>query len=92
MGAFLTRPALEKQSVQVDLNGRSIASIDISDDQARVYSFALADGLLKEDNVLTFRLPDAASPESLNQGPDPRLLGLRVEWLQFSVASPDLHQ
>jgi hypothetical protein len=92
MGAFLTRSALEKQSVQVDLNGRSIASIDISDDQTRVYSFALADGLLKENNVLTFRLPDAASPKSLNLGADPRLLGLRVEWLQFSVASPVLHQ
>jgi hypothetical protein len=92
MGAFLIKPALEKQSVHIDLNGSSIASIDISDDQTRVYSFELADGLLKENNVLTFALPDAASPKSLHEGADPRLLGLRVEWVQFGVASPNLLQ
>jgi hypothetical protein len=88
MGAFLSKPALEKQSVQIDLNGKPIAGIDISDDQTRVYIVALPDSLLKENNVLTFGMPDAASPESLHQGADNRLLGLRVEWLRFGVVPP----
>jgi hypothetical protein len=85
MGAFLRAGRLEKQALLVNLNGKRIASTEIIDSQARVYSFALPEGILRQKNILTFELPDAESPESLNGETDRRELGLSVEWLQLST-------
>jgi hypothetical protein len=40
---------------------------------------------LKQQNILTFRLPNAASPESLRLSIDQRQLGLAVKWIKFST-------
>jgi len=85
MGAFLRAGRLESQTLLVNLNGKRIASTEIIDSQARVYSFALPEGILRQKNILTFELPDAESPESLNGETDRRELGLSVEWLQLST-------
>jgi hypothetical protein len=42
--------------------------------------------ILRDTNVLVLELPDATSPALLGTGPDARLLGVNVEWMEISPA------
>jgi len=44
---------------------------------------SLPGNLLRQQNILKFKLPDAASPELLQLSTDQRLLGFAVYWIQF---------
>jgi hypothetical protein len=43
----------------------------------------LPENALRNRNILTLKMPDAASPEALGIGSDERSLGVRAEWMEF---------
>ena len=78
-------PGLSRQRVTVALNATVVANFEIADDSAREYTIELPANMLRGQNVLTFTLPDAVSPESLGLSKDFRGLGLAVYWLRFTT-------
>jgi len=74
---------LTEQNVNVYLNGQQISSLKLTERESRTVSMSLPRNILRDRNVLRFSLPNASSPEALNTSEDPRLLGVKVEWLEF---------
>lgn len=73
-----------QQRVGISLNGESVDNFILEDAMPRERTVRLPASLLRQTNTLRFDLPDAASPASLGVGPDQRLLGLAVYWMEFS--------
>ena len=51
----------------------------------REYQIELPARMLRSQNVLTFTLPDATSPQRLGLSKDSRKLGLALYWLKFTA-------
>lgn len=86
-GTFLSPGKLDEQRVIIGLNGHLVKSLTLNEPQAIEYEFLLPADMVKEKNYLSFRLPDAKSPVSLNiNNPDVRQLGIAVFWMQFQPA------
>jgi len=51
--------------------------------ETREISVSLPRNLLRTRNVLRLSLPNAFTPKALNIAEDERLLGVRIEWLEF---------
>ncbi|HEY0004140.1 MAG TPA: hypothetical protein VGB17_04955 [Pyrinomonadaceae bacterium] len=83
LGPFLARGVVDEQRVELALNGQELEPLVLKDEAARVYSIALPKSLLKDKNILTFKLRDAVSPKALKLSDDRRLLGIRAEWMQL---------
>jgi hypothetical protein len=84
LGPFLALGKHDEQRVLVGLNGQLVTTLRLRENRPDEYDFVLPASWLREKNVLTFRLPDAISPASLNiDNPDPRQLGIAVFWMQF---------
>lgn len=83
MAPFLVPGKLDRQRLEVQLNDQAIASLTLSEATPRDYEIALPVSALRNHNVLTFKLPDAASPQSLGVSEDTRLLGISVQWLEI---------
>jgi hypothetical protein len=83
LAPFLAAGHLEMQRVIISLNGRELETLVLRENAPGEYSIALPRESLRRENVLTFALPDAASPRSLGVGDDPRQLGLAMHWLQI---------
>ena len=81
-------PGRPRQRVTVALNATPVGKFEIADNLAREYELQLPATVLRDQNVLTFTLPDAASPQSLRLGNDPRKLGLAMYWLRFTARYP----
>ena len=75
-----------RQRVEFVLNGQSILATEGDGAWGRI-DVALPPGLLRADNELLIRLPDARSPRSVGVGTDDRVLGLAVRTLEFRSAS-----
>jgi hypothetical protein len=86
MAPFLANPRPVEQRLSLKLNNRMLETITLSDGVMRTYSAKLPKSLLGSQNVLTFELPDAASPLSLKVGTDDRLLGIRVGQIRLQSA------
>lgn len=82
MEPFLA-PDLQEQTVVLRLNDESVETFHLVDGQTMVYETMLPRRLLATHNVITFELPNAASPISLKIGKDTRVLGIRIAWLEF---------
>lgn len=80
---FLLRGQLDSQRLIVKLNGREIARRELRDPAPKVYSVELPSGVLARENVLQFELPDLRAPKELKASPDPRQLGIAMEWLKL---------
>jgi hypothetical protein len=80
---FLIAGQHEKQRVEIDLNGRRLEAMELRYGSPELYKLELAGSLLTQRNVLTFRLPDAASPEQFKVNADPRQLAIAVHWISF---------
>jgi hypothetical protein len=87
IGPFIEPGLADKQRVLVELNGRHLATLELREREAKVYSVDLPQSLLREENVLSLLLPDAVSPASLKIGDDERQLGINVEWLEMKTES-----
>jgi hypothetical protein len=87
MAPFLSDSQLLQQRLTIKVNDHLLETFTLTNGEVRTYSVRLPKSLLSSRNVLTLVLPDAASPARLNVGTDDRLLGIRVEWIQFRVAA-----
>ena len=83
MGAFTAPETGRRQRVIPVLNGAELPAIEVTSGDAVVYEIPLPLVHLRRENILQFKLPDAAAPVDLGLGPDERLLGLRVEWFEI---------
>jgi hypothetical protein len=81
-GGFIG-PGSTRQRVAVTLNGVALSSFEITDNLDREYAISLPANSLRNQNVLSFDLPDARSPQSLGLSNDSRKLGLALYWLKF---------
>ncbi|MBD0325087.1 MAG: hypothetical protein ICV68_01570 [Pyrinomonadaceae bacterium] len=83
LGPFLSKPEMSEQRVHLILNGRQIETLVLNEEKANEYRLLLPKNLLREKNLLTFRLPDANSPRAFGKGEDPRQLGIAMYWMQL---------
>ncbi|MDQ2856705.1 MAG: hypothetical protein M3R68_10280 [Acidobacteriota bacterium] len=88
LGGFVVANKHPRQRVSLILNGTTIESFVIENSEPSERAIALPEKLLRRDNDLIFKLPDAASPASLGLSKDPRLLGIAVYWMQLGPAGP----
>ncbi|HEV7860907.1 MAG TPA: hypothetical protein VGO91_19975 [Pyrinomonadaceae bacterium] len=86
LSPFAPRGVHEQQRFNVDLNGQRVHTSVLNEERPYDISLTLPKNLLRRENVLTFGLPDAASPESLKISIDQRPLGVAVEWMEFSLS------
>ncbi len=89
MSPFLAPGKLDAQRVRVGINGKIIETLTLADDNPKIYKVVVPRAALREQNVLTFELPDAASPASLGLGDEARLLGINVEWIKLDFADAE---
>jgi hypothetical protein len=82
-GPFVAPGKLDAQRVQVELNDQPIANWTISRAEPQGRAIEIPVTVLREKNVLVFRLPDAASPRTLGVSEDWRLLGFNVQWIEI---------
>ncbi|MEA2174163.1 MAG: hypothetical protein QOD00_1755 [Blastocatellia bacterium] len=87
IGPFLSPGRVDGQRVEIELNGRNLATLELKERESRVYSIDFSDALLREDNVLILKLPDAVAPASLKMSDDARQLGINLEWLEMKTES-----
>lgn len=84
---FLEADKLPIQTVTFRLNGKHLDTFALRESSATTISTTLRRSFLSRENVLTFELPNAASPSSLKISEDNRVLGIQVEWMEFDVDS-----
>jgi hypothetical protein len=80
---FLVPNQLSEQVVIAELNGHSLRSFTVRNPAFAQLAFTLPANFLKDKNVLTLKLPNATSPESLRMSIDQRQLGLAVREFGF---------
>jgi hypothetical protein len=83
LAPFVVRGASERQRVYLELNGRRVETFLMDESRDYDLSVNLPRAMLRRENVLTVRLPDAASPEDLKLSLDVRRLGIAVYWMEF---------
>lgn len=80
---FIREGLIDQQRILIDLNGTPIDSVLFSQNQDAELSVSLPGNLLRRENILKFRLPDAASPELLKISTDQRMLGFAIYWIEL---------
>ena len=89
MAPFLVAGRLPSQRLALKLNGKAIGNLNLESNGPAVYRFELPATSLTAKNVLTFQLPDAASPSYFNMSGDERQLGIAVSWIVLQPAKQD---
>jgi hypothetical protein len=87
LGAFVVPGKHDEQRVNVALNGQRLQTLSLREEAAREYALTLPVEMLRQKNVLTFGLPDAASPQSLGEGAESKPLGIAVYWIEFQAGA-----
>jgi hypothetical protein len=82
MAPFLA-PSISEQRVKLVLNGQDLQTFVVKNEALQIYEARVPKELLGPNNIMTFKLPDAASPKTLNVSSDQRKLGIRVQWLSL---------
>jgi hypothetical protein len=85
-GAFSGPGLPERQRVRVAINGQSLATFEIRGAGFRTLSLRVPADSWVGRNVLTFDLPDARSPWSVNGSDDRRALGLALQSVSIYLA------
>jgi len=80
---FIREGLWNRQRIFVSLNGAFIDSLILTENEDFEFSISLQENLLRRENVLKLRIPDATSPELLKISTDQRLLGLGVYWIKL---------
>lgn len=83
MSPFLLPGTLASQRIEIELNNRLLATFTLDDPAVQIYSIAVPKNVLRDKNLLSFRMPDAISPQQLKLNEDSRRLALSVHWLEF---------
>ena len=76
--------SVNSQKVTLTFNGERLKEFELAAGPPQEIEVTIPATNMGTDNVLKFQLPNAASPRSLGLSDDDRLLGLRVEWVEFS--------
>jgi hypothetical protein len=84
-GAFIAPPRVRAQRVDIELDGEPIATLHLFESTARRAMLPLPKALLRPENRLTLRMPDAASPASLGTSDDRRVLALALVRMRIAV-------
>ena len=87
LAPFLVTGKLDQQQLSIKLNKQPVAQLTLRESDLKEYSIALPANLLRDQNTVTFELPDAESPKNLGISEDTRLLGVNVQWLLIDSAS-----
>ncbi|MEP6635767.1 MAG: hypothetical protein ABJB97_03510 [Acidobacteriota bacterium] len=74
---------LERQRLDVSLNGQLLTSVTLNSAEAQVITLSLRPSVSRERNVLIFESPDAQSPQKLRDGEDPRPRGIKLNWMEL---------
>lgn len=85
LAPFLVPGKLDAQGLEVALNNRSLARLTLESRDAQTISIDVPVDALREENVIEFRMPDAAIPASLQVSEDARLLGINVQWIELEA-------
>jgi hypothetical protein len=85
MRPFIAPSQRNGQNVAVFLNNRKICKWDLRAEGAAVSTAQLPRKLLKTNNLLTFRFPQAASPAALGLSQDERKLAIYAEWMKLDA-------
>jgi hypothetical protein len=85
MAPLIVPGRINEQLLQIELNGQAVETVTLNEQHYKELDFDLPKTALKQQNILTFRLPNATSLESLKLSIDQRQLGLAVKWIEFSV-------
>jgi len=80
---FIREGIWNRQRIFVSLNGTLVDALILTENKELEFSISLPENLLRRENVLKFRIPDAASPELLKISTDQRLLGFAVYWIKL---------
>jgi hypothetical protein len=80
---FVVPDKLPRQSVNIILNGTTVDSFVIEQGEPLERTIILPAKLLRAENEMIFKLPDATTPASLGLSKDPRPLGIAVFWMQL---------
>jgi len=83
MGPFLAPGKLDVQRVEIRLNGHDVTTLTLNESTPEEFTFALSAQALKEENVLSFEIPNAESPRNLGISDDQRMLGINVQWIEL---------
>ncbi len=84
MQPFLFSGKLDTQAVEISLNGQAVASFVLREPGFRDYAVSLPRNSWKPGNRVELRIPTADSHKHLGISPDARVLGIGVQWLEFS--------
>jgi hypothetical protein len=78
----LVDPGHPQQHVRIDINGTEIGAVSLTEPRWTPLQFNLPPGVMKSQNALTLRLPDAHRPPASG---DTRLLGVAIR--RFALTS-----
>jgi len=80
---FMAGSVVTRQRVTILLNDTQVADFEMTNSQFEGRAIILPAGILKRQNILRFKLPDATAPSSVSQNMDSRLLGIAVHSIEF---------
>jgi hypothetical protein len=77
---------IDQQRIRILVNRRLAGEWEVTNRDMQSKTLIIPENLLAgpESMVITFEIPNAASPARLGTGPDKRELGLAVLWLQLT--------
>ncbi len=84
LAPFLSRGKVDRQRMNVAINGRIVTNLVLDTPELNTYSFVVRQAVLSRKNRIVLDLPDAASPEYLEVGTDARKLGVTIRSLSVS--------
>jgi hypothetical protein len=84
---YLVPGRLERQRVQVILNGTTLRPLVLTSAQPSVHTLEVSASLFKEKNLLVFEFPDAVSPSEVEGKEDWRRLGVAAYWIMLEDAN-----
>ena len=80
---YLLEGKVAQQRLIVKLNGKQLGLLSLTRREPTTHSFVLRGDALAEENVLTFELPDATAPITIEGTDDLRELGVAVSWIEL---------
>lgn len=80
---YLLAGRVEQQRLIVKLNGRELGVLTLTTREPTIHSFVIRAEFFSRENVLTFEMPDAVAPITVEGTDDLRELGVAVSWIEL---------
>jgi hypothetical protein len=82
---FLAGAALSSQTLAVEINGKPVGTLEVTEPSFRVYSLTVPRSVLAPSNILRLIVSKATSPSSFGISGDHRRLGVALRSVTFPV-------